>query len=176
MSTPHKAFLIFASGPHLIVNQRHGLVDKPLFTDMADEFLAFVGDAPFVAHNASFIAFINAELARVAKSPIATERVVDTTVLARRKHPGGHNTLDDCTRVINDRSRRTQHGALPDAELLAAVYVELTMTSPSDQQLEPIASDTSNIQTIVRVRPRPLPPWLTADNRTRAPSVRGDAR
>src|SRR6516162_4026265 len=98
MSTPHKAFLIFASGPHLIVNQRHGLVDKPLFTDMADEFLAFVGDAPFVAHNASFIAFINAELARVAKSPIATERVVDTTVLARRKHPGGHNTLDDCTR------------------------------------------------------------------------------
>ena len=65
MSTPHKAFLIFASGPHLIVNQRHGLVDKPLFTDMADEFLAFVGDAPFVAHNASFdIAFINAELAR----------------------------------------------------------------------------------------------------------------
>jgi len=66
MSTPHKAFLIFASGPHLIVNQRHGLVDKPLFTDMADEFLAFVGDAPFVAQNASL--FINAELARARPS------------------------------------------------------------------------------------------------------------
>jgi DNA polymerase III subunit epsilon len=72
------------------------LADKPLFGAVADEFLAFVGDAPLVAHNAGFdIAFINAELARAAKPTIAPERVVDTLVLARRKHAGGHNTLDD---------------------------------------------------------------------------------
>jgi DNA polymerase III epsilon subunit-like protein len=76
-----------------------------------------------VAHNAGFdIAFLNAELKRAAKPPIATERVVDTLVLARRKHAGGL-TLDDlCSRYGVDRSRRTQHGALVDAELLAAVY------------------------------------------------------
>ena len=76
------------------------LADKPLFGDMADEFLAFVGDAPLVAHNAGFdIAFLNAELTRAAKPPIEPERVVDTLELGRRNHPGGHNTLDDlCSR------------------------------------------------------------------------------
>jgi DNA polymerase III subunit epsilon len=71
-----------------------------------------VGDAPLVAHNVGFdIAFLNAALNRAAKPPIAVERVVDTLVLARRKYPGGHNTLDDlCTRYSVDRSRRTQHG------------------------------------------------------------------
>jgi DNA polymerase-3 subunit epsilon len=79
----------------------HGLstefpADKPLFAAVADEFLAFVGDAPLVAHNAGFdIAFLNAELKGAAKPTIATERAIDTLVLARREHPGGHNTLDD---------------------------------------------------------------------------------
>jgi DNA polymerase III subunit epsilon len=74
----------------------HGLsvefsVDKRLFGDVADEFLACVGDAPLVAHNAGFdIAFLNAELKRTAKLPIGTERVSDTLVLARRKHSGDH--------------------------------------------------------------------------------------
>jgi DNA polymerase III subunit epsilon len=69
------------------------LADKPLFADVADEFLAFVGDATLVAHNAGFdIAFLNAELKRAGRAPIATERVVDTLVLARRKHPGGSPT------------------------------------------------------------------------------------
>ena len=73
----------------------HGLsvefsADKRLFGDVADEFLAFVGDAPLVAHNAGFeSAFLNAELKRTAKLPIGTERVSDTLVLARRKHSGG---------------------------------------------------------------------------------------
>jgi DNA polymerase III subunit epsilon len=75
------------------------LGDRPLFAAVADEFLAFVGDAPLVAHNAGFdIAFLNAELKRIAKPVIATERVIDTLVLARRKH-AGNNTLDDlCSR------------------------------------------------------------------------------
>ena len=90
------------------------LGDKPPFDYVADEFLAFVGQSPLVAHNAGFdVAFLNAELKRAGRAPIATERVVDTLVLARRKHPGGHNTLDDlCSRYGVDRSRRTQHGAL----------------------------------------------------------------
>jgi DNA polymerase III epsilon subunit-like protein len=88
-----------------------------------------VGDAPLVAHNAGFdIAFLNVELKRASRAPIATERVVDSLVLERRKHSSGL-TLDDlCGRYGVDRSLRTQHGALLDAELLAAVYVELTTT------------------------------------------------
>jgi DNA polymerase III alpha subunit (gram-positive type) len=72
-----------------------------------------------VAHNAGFdIAFLDAELNRAAKPAIAAERVVDTLVLAQRKHPGGHNTLDDlCARYDVDRSHRSKHGALLDAEL-----------------------------------------------------------
>jgi DNA polymerase-3 subunit epsilon len=142
------------------------LADKPLFAAVADEFLAFVGDAQLVAHNAGFdIAFRNAELKRAAKPVIATERVIDTLVLARRKHTGGP-TLDDlCSRYGVDRSHRTQHGALLDAELLAAVYVELTTTRQATLQLAPIKSGPSNIRAIVRVRPRPLPPRVTADDR-----------
>jgi DNA polymerase III subunit epsilon len=67
-----------------------------VFGAVADEFLAFVDDAPLVAHNAGFdIAFLNPELKRATKPPIAPEGVVDTLVPARRKHPGNQNTLDD---------------------------------------------------------------------------------
>jgi DNA polymerase III subunit epsilon len=143
------------------------LADKPPFDYVADELLAFVGDAPLVAHNAGFdIVFLNAELKRAAKPPIATERVVDTLVLARRKHPGGYNTLDDlCSRYGVDRSRRTQHGALLDAELLAAVYVELTCDRQAALQLDPIKSATTSVHVIVRTRPQPLPPRVTAEDR-----------
>ena len=102
------------------------LADKPPFDHVADDFLAFVGDAPLLARNAGFdIAFLNAELKHAGKPPIATERVIDTLVLARRGHAGGLALDDLCARYGVDRSRRTQHGALLDAELLAAVYVEL---------------------------------------------------
>jgi DNA polymerase-3 subunit epsilon len=103
------------------------LKDHPVFAAIADEFLDFIGDAPLVAHNAFFdLGFINAELGLVRKPPIGRERIVDTLMLARRKHPGGQNKLDDlCARYRIDNSRRTKHGALLDAELLAEVYVEL---------------------------------------------------
>jgi DNA polymerase III subunit epsilon len=118
-----------------------------------------------VAHNAGFdIAFLNAELKRAAKPPIATKRVVDTLVLARRKHAGGL-TLDDlCSRYGVDRSRRTQHGALVDAELLAAVY-RADHDTPSRAALDPIKSAPLKIHAIVRTRPQPLPPRATADDR-----------
>src|SRR5438094_1201267 len=103
------------------------LSSKPLFTEVVEEFLEFIGDAPLVIHNASFdISFINAELDRTKRQPILRDRLVDTLLLARRKHPGVSNRLDDlCSRYAIDNSRRTKHGALLDAELLAEVYIDL---------------------------------------------------
>lgn len=103
------------------------LASKPLFTEVVEEFLEFIGDAPLVIHNASFdVSFINAELDRIKRQPILRDRLVDTLLLARRKHPGVSNRLDDlCSRYAIDNSRRTKHGALLDAELLAEVYIDL---------------------------------------------------
>ena len=103
------------------------LKDKPRFAEVADDFLAFIGDSPLVIHNASFDhGFLIAELKRVERMLIARERLVDTLLLARRKHPAGPNRLDDlCARYGIDNSRRTKHGALLDAEILAEVYLEL---------------------------------------------------
>ena len=110
----------------------HGLTDgflkdKPLFAEVAEELIAFLGEAPLVIHNAGFdVGFLNAELERAGRPLIARERMIDTLMIARRKHPGGSNRLDDlCARYAIDNSRRTKHGALLDAELLAEVYVEL---------------------------------------------------
>ncbi len=104
------------------------LATKPKFTETAEELLAFLGDAPLVAHNAGFdFGFLNNELERIGRAPISMERMVDTVAIARKKHPGAKLSLDAlCTRYGIDRSHRVKHGALLDAELLAQVYVELT--------------------------------------------------
>ncbi len=104
------------------------LADKPRFAERAEELLAFLGASPLVAHNAGFdFGFINRELALCNREPVGRERMVDTVALARIRHPGAKNSLDAlCTRYGIDRSHRTLHGALLDAELLAQVYVELT--------------------------------------------------
>ena len=104
------------------------LATKPRFAETVDELLAFLGDAPLVAHNAGFdFGFLNNELELVGRTPISMERMVDTVALARKKHPGAKLSLDAlCTRYGIDRSHRVKHGALLDAELLAQVYVELT--------------------------------------------------
>jgi DNA polymerase-3 subunit epsilon len=104
------------------------LSDKPRFAEKVEELLEFIGDSPLVAHNASFdFGFLNAELAICGLDPVGLERMVDTLALARRRHPGAKLSLDAlCTRYGIDRSHRTRHGALLDAELLAQVYVELT--------------------------------------------------
>jgi DNA polymerase-3 subunit epsilon len=111
----------------------HGLTDdflkdKPRFAEVAEELILFIGDdSRLVAHNAMFdLGFLNAELKRAGKGEVSRDRLVDTLMLARRKHPGGSNRLDDlCLRYRVDNSRRTKHGALLDAELLAEVYLEL---------------------------------------------------
>src|SRR6267378_7415927 len=120
------------------------LADKPLFAHVVDELLEFIADAPLVIHNASFdIGFLNAELERIKRPPIARERLVDTLLLARRKHPGVSNRLDDlCSRYAIDNSRRTKHGALLDAELLAEVYIDLIGARQSQLILATEARDT----------------------------------
>lgn len=104
------------------------LSDKPLFPDLAGEFLEFIGDAPLVAHNATFdFTFLNAELGLCGRDMICLTRMVDTLALARQRHPGAKHSLDAlCSRYGIDRSHRIKHGALLDAQLLAQLYVELT--------------------------------------------------
>jgi len=151
--------------------QIHGLTiaflkDQPLFAHRAGELVEFLGDAQIVAHNAMFdLAFLNAELDRAGHPAVSRERMVDTLLLARRKHPGAANRLDDlCARYAIDNSRRTKHGALLDAELLAEVYVELTGARQAQlilSQAPPILAPGEIIA--VRERPVPLPTRLTAD-------------
>ena len=103
------------------------LADKPLFAAVAAEFLEFVAGDPLVIHNAAFdIGFLNHELGLARHPLLGNDRVIDSLLLARRRHPGGKNTLDAlCSRYGIDRSRRVKHGALLDAEILAEVYAEL---------------------------------------------------
>src|SRR5712692_9235106 len=142
------------------------LKDKPFFAEIVDDLVAFIGDAPLVAHNALFdLAFLNAELERVGKTLVPRERLVDTLLLARRKYPGAPNRLDDlCTRYGIDNSRRTKHGALLDAELLAEVYLELIGARQAQlglvsATLTPAAATHSS--RTIRVRPFVLPPRLS---------------
>lgn len=127
------------------------LADKPLFATKAAELLEFLGDAPLVAHNANFdFGFLNMELGKCDLEPLGKDRMVDTVALARVRHPGAKNSLDAlCTRYGIDRSHRTKHGALLDAELLCQVYVELTggrqigLELAADRSEELVASVTT---------------------------------
>ena len=103
------------------------LKDKPLFAQIASEFLEFIGEAVLIIHNASFdVGFLNAELGFIKRPPILYERTIDTLTLAKKRHPMGPNSLDAlCKRYGIDIAKRTKHGALLDSELLANVYLEL---------------------------------------------------
>ena len=110
----------------------HGLTeeflkDKPIFSDICDDFIEFVGDAKLVAHNASFdMKFINYELEKAGRSTFDNDRVIDTLIIARKKFPGSRVNLDElCKKFKIDNSHRVLHGALLDAQLLAEVYLEL---------------------------------------------------
>jgi DNA polymerase III subunit epsilon len=151
----------------------HGLTveflkDKPLFKDVADEFLHFIGDAPLVAHNATFdLNFINAELERVPRPLLSAARIVDTLALSRRRNPAGPHSLDAlCKRYGIDLSQRTKHGALLDSMLLADVYVELLGERQATLGLN--GKGSAELMAHLhrgkaRQRPAPLPPRLSAE-------------
>lgn len=103
------------------------LADKPVFAAVAADFLEFLGERPFVAHNAPFdLKFLNAELERAGHAPIAAERVYDSVTVARRLFPGAQANLDAlCRRFKIPLTGRGKHGALIDSELLADVLVEM---------------------------------------------------
>jgi DNA polymerase-3 subunit epsilon len=103
------------------------LEDKPKFKEIASEFLDYLGDAELVIHNAPFdLAFLNAELG-LLDMPSLDHAVIDTLVMAKELHPGKRNNLDAlCERYSVNNAKRTLHGALLDAELLAEVYLAMT--------------------------------------------------
>ena len=145
----------------------HGLTDdflrdKPAFGAIAQEFLAFIGDAKLVIHNAAFdLKFLNAELRWLALPPIDEGRAVDTLEIARRKFPGSPASLDAlCRRFGVDNSNRTLHGALLDSEILAELYLELIGGRQPDLLLA--AKDEATVATEAgeQWRPRPRPAEL----------------
>ncbi len=103
------------------------LKDKPLFSQIAEDFLNFVGNSPVVIHNAKFdMKFLNYELESINKPVLAQNQAIDTLLMARKKFPGAPASLDAlCKRFNIDLSSREKHGALLDSELLAEVYLEL---------------------------------------------------
>lgn len=152
---------------HGISNEQ--LLDKPVFADIVDDFLEFFDGAKLVAHNAMFdLGFINAELERLKREPISTDRIVDTLALARRRNPMGPNTLDAlCRRYGIDNSHRTLHGALLDSEILAEVYIELIGGKQTALGLSSDSNQSSSVQSdgSVKVelskRAAPLPPRIS---------------
>jgi DNA polymerase-3 subunit epsilon len=115
------------------VTRIHGITldqleGKPLFAEIADELVEFLGDGKLVAHNAPFdFGFLNAEFSRLGLPQLDTARMVDTLALAKVRFPGLPNSLDAlCRRFAIDLSERSTHNALLDCKLLAEVYVELT--------------------------------------------------
>jgi DNA polymerase-3 subunit epsilon len=136
------------------------LADKPLFADIADDFVEFIGDAPLVIHNAGFdIKFLNSELHRTAHPPIPFARAIDTIEIAKAKIPGVRYSLDElCKRFGIDLSGRAKHGALLDAELTARVYLELVGGRQTKLQLTPTDTAEAFIAVeMAKVRQRPTP-------------------
>lgn len=143
---------------------------KPKFAEIADDFVAFIAGDPLIIHNAGFdVPFLNFELQRTGRPQISFGRVVDTLLVARQKHPGAGNRLDDlCRRYGIDNSHRTYHGALLDSEILAEVYLELIGGRQTALTLSADSAEQPGVSA-ARARPRPvsLPPRLADVERQR---------
>ena len=124
------------------------LADKPVFADIAEQFMQFVGDDQMVIHNASFdMSFINAELARLELPEYPMSRAVDTLAMARKKFPGAQANLNAlCRRFEIDNSHRDLHGALVDADLLTEVYIELLGGRQPDLSLDDARAEQQGYQ------------------------------
>lgn len=143
------------------------LKDFPVFKDIAQDFLDFVGDAKLVIHNAAFdMKFLNAELEWCQKPTLPWDQAIDTLDMARRKFPGAQNTLDGLSRRFGITIERELHGALLDSQILAAVYLELIGGRQPDFALGIVAgTDTTNVTSQSQWKPMPrpktLPPRIT---------------
>ncbi len=159
-SMPKGAFEVHGLGDEF-------LADKPLFKDIAQEFLDFIGDAKLVIHNAAFdMKFLNAELGWVNLPLLPMDQSIDTLAIARKKFPGSPASLDAlCRRFGINNSARTLHGALLDSEILAEVYLELVGGRQPDLVLAQTSekSNTDRLDDAWRPQPRPakLPTRLT---------------
>lgn len=141
------------------------LADKPLFNQIAEEFGEFISGDLLIIHNAPFdMKFLNAELKKINRPALSFDRVIDTLMLARKKHPAGPNSLDAlCRRYKIDNSMRDIHGALLDSELLAGVYLELIGGRQTSLTLAVQAKKTVEVveTRVNKTRPAPLPSRLT---------------
>lgn len=147
------------------------LADKPLFVEVAQAFLDFVGDARMVIHNAEFdMRFLNAELEWASKPTLSGDQALDTLRIARRRFPGSPASLDAlCRRFGIDNSAREKHGALLDSEILAEVYLELTGGKQPDFALSQAQESKPDAENAMAWRPSPrptaLPPRLTENEK-----------
>lgn len=162
-SMPQSAFEVHGLGDEF-------LRDKPLFRDIAQPFLDFVGDAKLVIHNAAFdMKFLNAELGWCDKSLLPMDQALDTLAIARRRFPGSPASLDAlCRRFGIDNSAREKHGALLDSEILAEVYLELIGGRQPDLVLSASTGQgavSENDDWRPQPRPTKLPPKLTEEER-----------
>ncbi|ETW12773.1 DNA polymerase III subunit epsilon [Roseivivax marinus] len=161
---PQEAFEVHGLGDDF-------LRDKPVFAKIADEFLAFVGDATLVIHNAPFdMKFLNAELRWCKRKLLPMEQALDTVAMARKKFPGSPASLDAlCRRFAIDNSSRTLHGALLDSEILAEVYLELIGGKQPDfglsQSQSSGAAAAADADWRPRPRPEPLPSRITDEEK-----------
>ena len=178
-SMPMEAFEVHGIGPDLLEpsqNPAPGAVtlrDKPVFQEIGQAFLDFVGDAKLVIHNASFdMKFLNAELRWMGLPLLPWEQALDTLAIARKKFPGSPASLDAlCRRFGINNENRTLHGALLDSEILAEVYLELIGGRQPDLVLAEKGSSRGSAQDTVQEnwrpapRPTPLPSRLSEDER-----------
>jgi len=143
------------------------LSDKPLFTDIAQAFLDFVGESKLVIHNASFdMKFINAELKWVERPSLPWAQAIDTLAIARKKFPGAQNSLDALCRRFGIQTERELHGALLDSEILAEVYLELIGGRQPDFALSVVSTNGGGdkgdaLSWSPSQRHQPLPPRLS---------------
>ena len=166
-SMPAGAFGVHGIGPDLLeppqkpMPGQETLRDKPLFKDIAQDFIDFIGDAKLVIHNAAFdMKFLNAELGWLNRQLLPMDQALDTLGIARRKFPGSPASLDAlCRRFGIDNSSRTLHGALLDSEILAEVYLELIGGRQPDFALAADTRSRSASGTAEDWRPtaRPIP-------------------
>ena len=144
------------------------LTDKPVFAEphVAEALLAFIGDAPIIAHNAAFDrGFLNHELDRAGMAPLPEPRWIDSLAIAQKTFPGAYNSLDAlCKRFKISLADREKHGALVDAQLLAGVYLELRGGREARLDLTQTVAKSAGVATARAShgpRPRPLAPRLT---------------